>query len=310
MELHSNQGGLRCENQPDNLNFSTFNPAQMKISTQESATTNRKSLKNYVFMILIFFLSGLQVSDAQAIYIDITPDTTISAIGGYYYLDLNNDGINDFKIIRIGINDYNDVSISCVHDSSFVSCYSLDACFYAKAYTLDQTIGNSEPWCPGNSSVNLANYGGITTCMHSGAFPGQTDKYLGLKLVKNGMSFYGWVRIDVGGDASWFTLKDYAYQVDGIVITDNPTVMPESPVTAEPMTIYPNPAKMSFTIETPNMEGDNHISILNQIGGHVVERQLKEKITRIDISSLPKGVYFVSYSKNAKRVKVSKLLKE
>ena len=53
--------------------------------------------------------------------------------------------------------------------------------------------------------------------MYSGSFGGQTHKYIGLKLVRNGIDYYGWLRIDVAADGSWIKLKDYAYTENGIL---------------------------------------------------------------------------------------------
>src|SRR5437899_1612135 len=48
----------------------------------------------------LLFIAALMINTAQAqiIYTDIVPDTTIIANGGFYFLDLNNDSTFDFKI--------------------------------------------------------------------------------------------------------------------------------------------------------------------------------------------------------------------
>ncbi|MCH7535400.1 MAG: T9SS type A sorting domain-containing protein, partial [Bacteroidetes bacterium] len=45
-----------------------------------------------------------------------------------------------------------------------------------------------------------------------GYFLGKSDKYLGLRIKAEGKNHYGWVRMDVSGDATSFVLKDHAYE--------------------------------------------------------------------------------------------------
>lgn len=168
-------------------------------------------IRQLIIILTISLLLYVNFSKGQLIYIDITPDTTISNIGGFYNLDLNEDGTIDFKIIRGGDGIYKPVDIYRLHDSCYISYYSIEGCYFANAYQINDSIGNYSPWFDASSYVNIANYGGITTCQHSGAFLGQLDKCLGLKLIKNGITYFGWVRIDVASDASWFKMKDYAY---------------------------------------------------------------------------------------------------
>jgi hypothetical protein len=168
-------------------------------------------------LLFVFLMLAGKFSKAQLIYVDISPDITISNLGDFYDLDLNGDGIMDFEIIRDGVNIYKSVDIKRLHDSCSIAFYSLEVCFYAKMYANYQPIDNSSLWFNSDNNVNLGNYGGKTLCMHYGAFPGQVDKYLGLRLIVNGITYYGWVRIDVASNATWFKIKDYAYNDSSII---------------------------------------------------------------------------------------------
>jgi len=46
---------------------------------------------------------------------------------------------------------------------------------------------------------------------NSGYWPGETDKYLGLKFTLGGNTHYGWALLDVAADSSEFTIKEYCY---------------------------------------------------------------------------------------------------
>jgi hypothetical protein len=174
-------------------------------------------------LVLVFLIFSSSFSQGQVIYMDLVPDTTISTNGGFYNLDLDSDGIIDYKF-TLSTTGGNLVDIQTMYDSCFVASYGLEGCNFASKFSLNDIIGNAASWVYFPYSVNIANYGGISVCMHSGVFLGSFDKYIGLKLIKDGITFYGWVRIDVAGDASWFRLKDYAYNngsiLAGISVTD------------------------------------------------------------------------------------------
>jgi hypothetical protein len=76
-----------------------------------------------------------------------------------------------------------------------------------------------------------------------------------------------------------------------------------------PFGIYPNPASREITVEASGMKGKAHVEIFCVSGEKVMEMELQEAITRIGISTLPRGVYFVRVQ-DEKVVKVTKLVKQ
>ncbi len=74
-------------------------------------------------------------------------------------------------------------------------------------------------------------------------------------------------------------------------------------------TLSPNPANDLITVTSTAIIGVSQLSIFNVSGEKVIERQLTEKETQIDISALPRGVYFVKLQ-NEKMVDVVKMVKE
>jgi hypothetical protein len=75
------------------------------------------------------------------------------------------------------------------------------------------------------------------------------------------------------------------------------------------ITIIPNPSNNKITISLPAITGNSNLSIFNVNGVIVIEKQLTDNETQIDISALPRGVYFVRVQ-NEKMVDVGKLVKE
>jgi hypothetical protein len=75
------------------------------------------------------------------------------------------------------------------------------------------------------------------------------------------------------------------------------------------MTIIPNPVIDKITISSTAITGDTHLSIFKVNGEKVLERQLTETETQIDISTLARGIYFIRLQ-NEKMVEVEKMVKE
>lgn len=182
--------------------------------------------------ILFYFLTTILVSsaNAQIVYTDVNPDTTINNISiGIYHLDLNNDGINDYDIK--------------IHSSSAGICSTRPLSYKTNHYTVIQPLNNNEilsdaesyplalnqnvqlqsgssVWSNSSSQIlsginwhcRVINYRGIHHYWSSssyGNWGSVDDKYIGLKLHLGNKIYYGWLRM-VAGSGS-FTVKDYAF---------------------------------------------------------------------------------------------------
>jgi hypothetical protein len=75
------------------------------------------------------------------------------------------------------------------------------------------------------------------------------------------------------------------------------------------ITIIPNPSNDKITISLPAITGIPKLSIFNASGEKVIERQLTDTDTQIDISALPRGVFCVRVQ-DEERVAVTKLVKQ
>jgi hypothetical protein len=162
---------------------------------------------------LLFFLP--LPSQAQITYVDINPDTVIIT-GGSYTLDMNNDGVADYQLSVSNDYLYPWDKIVTLPDSCYVSFYRVESCYMAWDHMLNDTIQNADFTTDKPDFYQVA-FLGPSYCLHPGWFAGTTDKYIGLKLVKNGHDLFGWLRVDVAADASWMKLKDYAWADSGIL---------------------------------------------------------------------------------------------
>jgi hypothetical protein len=74
--------------------------------------------------------------------------------------------------------------------------------------------------------------------------------------------------------------------------------------------IYPNPSSSLITIETPNTpEKNTFMTIYNLSGQHLIERQITEPKTVVDVSGLSQGVYFVKV-KDDRTVQVGNIIRQ
>jgi hypothetical protein len=236
---------------------------------------------------------------SQVTYVDIDPDSTISAEAEYFDLDLNEDGYNDFRIVRYGPDNEAIITVEMHRYNSSVSCFTLmSGCYFAYDLDFDDPINDQSPW------IHYF-YGGILAlkgpsyCMHSGFFVGKTDGFIGIRVSKNELVLYGWIRIDVAEDGTWFTLKDYAYSPTAILAgqavgIDKDILFSQGMLN---FSVYPNPATTSVTIEyfLGNKEYVN-ITILNSRGQimEILIDEVQEQGSHVltwDTAELPAGVY-------------------
>jgi hypothetical protein len=72
--------------------------------------------------------------------------------------------------------------------------------------------------------------------------------------------------------------------------------------------LYPNPATDKITVETSEVTQESYLAILNFEGEQLMTSQITQPKTEVDISSLPRGVYFVRLT-NDRTVEIGKFIK-
>jgi len=215
-----------------------------------------KTIKTTLLLLSLCVMN--QFANAQIVYTDINPDLT----GGQYGLDLNNDGITDFNISAFNMNDANGYS-------SYVRAYGLNGnsvalsslnSFYAKGFTSGSTIDASVVWATQGTLKSKYNYCvpfGSCSSGGSGSFGGG-DKYLGLRLIVNGQTYYGWARLKkvaVSNNTASFVIRDYAYDntpshsIIAASISGARLAVENSLIESDiALNVFPNPVSNSTTI--------------------------------------------------------------
>ncbi len=238
---------------------------------------------------------------AQIVYTDFIPDATPN-VG--ISLDLNNDTIVDFRLAVGGSSAY--FEVQCTPQDN--NAYSGDL---RGGTHLAWALSSSVAICPSLVTwYGTASPGTLAGGTSIGNWVGQTDKYLALQLVVGANTYYGWVRLDVTGTSSSFTVKDYAYEstpnaciqagqtATGIVENEKNNII----------SVYPNPFSASTNIMTTELKNAD-LAIYDVFGQEV--RSLKNisgEQTTIERGNLSSGLYFVRLTEGSKVSTAGKLV--
>ena len=174
-------------------------------STVKLSRHLEKNLLGYVAAAGAGLLATAQPADAKIVY---TPENAVIARNGSYNLDLNNDGIVDFKIVELA------------KGTPFGTRQSL---FVTPSITDNEVMCGWVVCTSGNSNaaalkrgtkIGTANYGWLTFRRDSMGFEdssggqsfsygpwahlfGDGTRYLGLRFPINGEAHFGWARLSV-----------------------------------------------------------------------------------------------------------------
>jgi len=182
-------------------------------------------------------------ANAQINYTDINPDSVFTNPGSFD-IDINNDAVNDFQFNFtkfFSSSTWNYYYSSSSYSSGFSSRTRNrlrvtplgtagnqilgDSSYYPTALSLNAPITNSQSYWRGSSSQLMASYSRrysystwngspytYSSTYSYGNFLNASNKYLGVRVVANTDTLYGWVRLDVSSQVNSYTVKDYAFQ--------------------------------------------------------------------------------------------------
>ncbi|MBX7241546.1 MAG: T9SS type A sorting domain-containing protein [Bacteroidia bacterium] len=236
----------------------------------------------FLFCLMILFACNSKIY-SQIIYTDI-PDATPNAT---FTLDLNNDLVDDFSIY-FGATDK--VMCSPSNDNAYAGN------FVGGMY-LPWAIAQSNSICDTLSTwFDGSNPGTLAIGLGTGYWAGQTDKYLALKLIVGTNTYYGWVRLDMSGASTSFTVKDYAYESSpNTCIQAGQTALSIDENTSRSgFSVYPNPVIPFATIQTKDNLKNATLTICNSNGQTVKQiHNLSGQTFSVSRDNLPGGVYFI-----------------
>ncbi len=266
-----------------------------------------KNIK-YLYVLFVFCCSYANAQyiiagqhSANDYYYKYTPDTVIKFYNpSTYLIDLNNDGVKDFKFTVLPYNDLLGATayycnVSGLNNNKVALAY-FDSCFY-KHYVSQYIIEIVQSFNY-NDTINInANWDSLvyiedvysSSQMGIQCFDSFTDSaYIGLKVFMGTQPVYGWIKIistshgvDTIGFSTYLTLGAFACENYGVGI---------KPLTNnnEGITVYPNPANNRIQV-TSGSHKIILISIYDMLGKEMINTTEKE----IDVSNLQVGIYFM-----------------
>lgn len=166
----------------------------------------------------VAMLSISQPAQAKVVY---TAANVNFGHNGSVELDLNNDGIPDFKLfdfysqpIRVPLGyRYDDLEIEGLTKGNAVCDARSNGQSFVAALPARVQVG---PDCGlvAASATQLVAYsaGSYSTAAVKGPWAARPNAYVGVKFLIHGMTHYGWVRISVGENINNVTVVGYAYE--------------------------------------------------------------------------------------------------
>lgn len=272
-------------------------------------STRKEKLVRY--SALTGVLATAATANAQYVYTDVNPDQTI-ATGSQYLLDMNNDLNTEFTIGAVAMVgsvsgfSYSGLGVGLqtagTAEGALGTAASSAPVNYATALNFGNMIDNtgtfmSAPASSSNAVLVLAAQGTISGAIpfSLGSWLGVNDMYLGLKFMIGANTHYGWARLDVAGDASSFTIKDYAYNsLDTAAI---PAGAMFNGVDENQVAQLVDLTVMNHQL-TINVMGNEltngSVTIHNIAGEYVINESLNASTKQISTQGLASGIYVVT----------------
>jgi hypothetical protein len=253
--------------------------------------------------ILILFVFGfLSISsiNAEIVYTDFNPDIvlkgSLSNPWSQFNIDLDNDASPDFTITHFYPSDdlfYVEMSCSQYKDNEIL----VDESQTPKSLSMNDEINSEQSvWYNSNSiALHVRNN-----------WVGAKDKYLGLRIKKQGKWYYGWVRMEIPLDESNCTIKDFAYETladKGLKAGEGITSV-QYELNNNSTLIFPNPVTSKFNIKGHQQR--QKLSIINIFGQVLFEKKESFLEESIDISCLSNGIYFLKIGDEVLKFVVNK----
>jgi hypothetical protein len=235
------------------------------------------------------FLKAGQKTGENLIYTNIEPDTSITARRSTidYYLDINKDNRNDFLITTTMFQSPGtssaSTSVKALNKNKF--CV-ISGTTYPDPLRLNTMINRDLFWMKGSSKINDYDY--LYKIYERGLWTGISGRFLGLQLIENSDTLYGWLGLSIR-DFDSFGISDFACEILPLGI--------HNAKSNKKLNLYPNPAKDFFEIDFGHLICVQGISVYNSAGRLIFNKRISSSFTNksesFDVSSWERGLYLV-----------------
>jgi len=143
-----------------------------------------------------------------------TPATEASfSYASPYYLDIDNDGIKDFSFQTVSYGENGNVKskylVHPMNGNQVMHVEQSAAIAEAGEVISDELPRGNVHWSADYAEIIESTFTGEATSWF-GTWSGERDQYLGIKLVKDGKTYLGWVRVQVNPQDEKAYVKEYA----------------------------------------------------------------------------------------------------
>jgi hypothetical protein len=262
----------------------------------------KKDLKSKLikYSALASAAATVSVANGQVKYTDIN-DTTVSTNGGFYDLDLNQDGNPDFRLTQFvdsGITQNVNAVLISPFDSVFnrVIGESINGFNYPANVTPGTVINQYENF-QGIGGSEVKGYMAFTvddtiSYPNSNWVGPTTNGFLGMQVRIGDSLHFAWARIDVSMGSNSFTVKDFAVE-----LTPGDSIISAGNLLGIAQNVFDNSAIISnnktLKIVLNKDLTDVELVLLDLQGRFLREEDLTNGTSVFDLSELADGVYLV-----------------
>lgn len=243
--------------------------------------------KNYFSLLLITACSFVQQSNAAIVYNDIADQTLAS--GGSITIDFNSDGTTEFTFQDMGFGGAVQPAVMFGDPNFHLTTVSTAQWDVMKGINAGTLI---------NANVGFFDQGDayVDPTWGSTAFP-IVDTYLGAQFKIGANTYFGWILVNWNGNGT-FIVKVFAYEnAASTAIVAGNTGAQSASIANElksEFSVFPNPTTDFLEIQSKEIEFDQ-IEIIS-LNGDILLKQEILNSSRIDVSSLSNGFYFLKLS--------------
>lgn len=270
------------------------------------------NLAGYAALASGFLATGKETA-AQAVYVDINPDTVLTGtpFAENLVIELNGTVLYDFLFGVLSGTYYADWC-ECFPFEQIVNLSGTESkvVYTNYQFTSDQYLVSAlEPGVIINGDLNFQDndtkmiYRVVPDWSFYYAFEGGAwlpeaiDKYVGIRFTDSlDCMHYGWIRCSVEDNGTKLTVKDYAYETKcdvGIAAGDTigDTTVPINEINTLDAVVYT--FNKILYVKTEGYSGSKLV-INNLQGQKLLERDIKENLTIIELTVFPIGNYVVT----------------
>lgn len=257
-------------------------------------TSNKLNKRMASYGAMALAIAGVSDAAGQINYTDIDPDEVLT--GTRFLLDLNGDSVTDYEISNDGVfSGATPGTTARVYTSNSSSILGLNAggnYNYPFALSEGAPIDDTQATWITNANYQTLNWQG---CAYTNSqwCDGQVDKYLGLRITIGADKYYGWVRMDIPGDASSITIKDYAINtVANEGLTAGQGALGVADNNFEGFNYFVANSILNLSANTPMQK----VVLHNMLGQEVISQKLNSNTAGINLAGLKAGIYLATVS--------------